>query len=170
MTTNKPFPRRRTHERYKIEDGKIGVANHHYIKTGYIYDISMGGLAFHYVDSGNAKNEFPFTSTLSITIKEKGFLLQEIAFKTISDIIIKPVFMEIRQRSVQFIEIPQEKQLHLKYLISDLTNEKIRDKRTGKERRSKSKRDIPQHYNVIQPPLPKQNRNERRTNFERRST
>ena len=170
MTTNIPFPRRRTHERYKVEEGQIGVAKNHYIKTGYICDISMGGLAFHYVDSGHAKNEFPFSSILSIAIKEKGFLLQDIAFQTISDTEIKPIFMEIRQRSVQFIQVPREKQLHLEYLISALTCEKIRDNRSGRDRRSKPKGETPQLFKFIQSPLLKQSQNERRTGFERRNS
>lgn len=163
MTLYKPFSMRRTHDRYKIEGGNIGVINHLYTKTGYIYDISMGGLAFHYVDNGEAKNEFPFLATLSITIKKRGFFLQNIAFKTISDRTIQPAFLEMRQRSVQFIEIPQEKKLHLEYLILELTSEKIRDNRSGIDRRKS-----PLQPYIPPAPLFQQIRSERRAGFERR--
>ncbi len=163
MTLYKPFSMRRTHDRYKIEGGKIGVINHLYTKTGYIYDISMGGLAFHYVDNGQAKNEFPFLSMLSITIKKQGFFLQDIAFKTISDRTIQPAFLEMRQRSIQFVEIPQEKKFHLEYLISELTSEKIKDNRSGRDRRER-----PLQPHIPQESLFQQIPTERRNGFERR--
>jgi hypothetical protein len=164
MTLYKPFSMRRTHDRYKIEGGKIGVINHLYTKTGYIYDISMGGLAFHYVDNGQARNEFPFLSMLSITIKKRGFFLQDIAFKTITDRSIQPAFLEMRQRSIQFIEVPQEKKFHLEYLISELTSEKIRDNRSGRDRRER-----PLQSCITPAPLFQQIRSDRRAGVERRS-
>ncbi|MBA4368099.1 MAG: hypothetical protein C0403_10740, partial [Desulfobacterium sp.] len=95
--------------------------------------------------------------------KKRGFLLQDIACKTISDRTIQPAFLEMRQRSVQFIEIPQEKKLHLEYLILELTSEKIRDNRSGRDRRER-----PLQPYIPPAPLFQQIQNERRAGFERR--
>ena len=128
--------KRRMHERYKVDWCKIGVTKEHYTKIGYIHDISMGGLSFHYVDNGEGKGEFPNSSVMSIFLDRKGFFLEKIPFKTINDFKIEPDFMEMRQRSVQFGKIPRDQKLHLKYLVENLTTEKITDKRSEKDRRA----------------------------------
>jgi len=128
--------KRRMHERYRVDWCKIGVTKEHYTKIGYIRDISIGGLSFHYVDNGDGKGEFPNSSVLSIFLDSKGFFLEKIPFKTINDFKIEPDFMEMRQRSVQFGKIPRDQKLHLKYLVENLTTEKITDKRSGKDRRA----------------------------------
>jgi len=131
--------KRRMHERYKVDWCKIGVTKEYYTKIGYIHDISIGGLSFHYVDNGEGKEEFPNSAVLSIFLDRKGFFLEKIPFKTINDFEIEPDFMEMRQRSVQFGEIPRDQKLHLKYLVENLTTEKITDKRSGKDRRTHPK-------------------------------
>ncbi len=157
------------HERYRVDGCKIGVTKEHYTKIGYIHDISIGGLSFHYVDNGKGKGEFPNSSVLSLFIDRKGFFLEKIPFKTISDFQIEPDFMEMRQRSVQFGKIPRDQKLHLKYLLANLTTEKVTDKRSGKDRRShlKSQDDLTwQAGHVLKI---KRNIIERRTGMERRA-
>ncbi|MFO7557972.1 MAG: PilZ domain-containing protein [Desulfobacterales bacterium] len=161
--------KRRMHERYRVDWCKIGVTKEHYTKIGYIHDISIGGLSFHYVDNGKGKGEFPNSSLLSILIDRKGFFLEKIPFKTIRDFKIEPDFMEMRQRSVQFGKIPLDQKLHLKYLLENLTAGKIPDKRSGKDRRVylKSQDDLTgQSGHVFKI---KRNIIERRTGMERRT-
>jgi hypothetical protein len=161
--------KRRMHERYKVDWCKIGVIKDHYTKIGYIHDISIGGLSFRYVDNGDGKEEFPNSSVLSIFLDSKGFFLEKIPFKTINDFRIEPDFLEMRQRSVQFGSIPSDQKLHLKYLIENLTSEKISDKRSGKDRRSHLKN---QYHLTRQPGAVLRNFGkftERRTGNERRT-
>jgi len=154
--------KRRMHERYRVDRCKIGVTKDHYTKIGYIHDIGNGGLSFHYVDNGEGKEEFPDTSVLSIFLNSKGFCLEKIPFKTINDFKIEPDFLEMRQRSVQFGSIPKDQKLHLKYLIENLTTEKITDKRSGKDRRSRLK----SQYHPTRQPI--HVLSERRSGMERR--
>jgi len=162
------YLKRRVHERYRVDWCKIGVTKDRYTKIGYIHDISIGGLSFHYVDNGEGKGEFPNSSVLSIFLDSKGFFLEKIPFKTINDFKIEPDFVEMRQRSVQFGSIHREQKLHLKYLIENLTIGKVTDKRSGKDRRSHLKS---RYHPMWQPGDVLMNEGkimERRTGMERR--
>jgi len=163
------FLKRRMHERYRVDWCKIGVTKEHYTKIGYIRDISIGGLSFHYVDNGEGKGEFPNSAVLSIFLDSKGFFLEKIPFKTINDFKIEPDFMEMRQRSVQFGKIPRDQKLHLKYLVENLTTGKITDKRSGIDRRAHFKSQDHLAWQSGHALKIKEKAIERRTGMERRT-
>ncbi len=129
------FAKRRQDDRFFVKDGTVSVIKEHYTKMGQLMDISRGGLSFRYVDSGNGEDEFPEKSELSIVLSHNGFHLERLLFITISDYGLKPDFMEMRQRSVRFKRIPQDQNTHLEYLLSNLTNGAIKDKRNEIDRR-----------------------------------
>ena len=87
-------------------------------KLGRISNISMGGLAFRYIDSQAQSNE---SSVLDVLLADSGFYLENVSFKTISDIEISedvPIdSVKMRQLRVQFKDLTPDQKLKLAYFI-----------------------------------------------------
>ena len=110
--------KRRRHKRYKVDGGIVGVAKYQFVKMGQINDISKGGLSFTYVDSGDSQDQIPKESELFISVDGENFYIESVPFITKSDFKVKPDFLEIRQRCVQFGPISPSQQIHLDYILS----------------------------------------------------
>jgi len=84
-------------------------------KLGKIDDISMGGLMFHHVDS---KTQFGEAPVLDILLADCGFYLANLAYKTITDVVIPEDIpedsIEMRQVRLQFKKLNaiQQAKLH----------------------------------------------------------
>lgn len=90
MVGRKRTVERRKSKRYKAADGAYAAISPKSHKLGQIIDISMGGLAFKYIDTNNGdiKNdniENKNDSEESIFLSSMGFYVGDIPFKTISD-------------------------------------------------------------------------------------
>ncbi len=88
------------------------------IKLGRINNISIGGLAFRYIDSQAQSNESP---VLDILLADCGFYLANLSFKTISDIELSedvPIdSVKMKQLRVQFKKITPKQKIQLDYFI-----------------------------------------------------
>jgi hypothetical protein len=123
MESGSPPVQRRQYRRFKVQGGTVGVAKYQFIKMGQIKDISEGGLSFTYFDSGDSHDQIPDESELSISMDGKNFYIESVPFITKSDFKVKPDFLEIRQRCVQFGPISPSQEIHLEYILSNFTKE-----------------------------------------------
>ena len=79
-SSNEPVERRR-HRRFQVQHGTYVAIGPPYGKLGHMVDISMGGLAFRYVDGKNATE----ASYANIFLTEANFYLEKVPIKTILD-------------------------------------------------------------------------------------
>ena len=106
----KDFKERRKHERYKAKSGTCTVEP----KAGEIIDISMGGLAFSYVDRGDWTDESLDTGML---FGEEDLCLEDLPLKIISDCAINSGLSIIRRCGVKFEELTPKQLSQLEYFI-----------------------------------------------------
>jgi hypothetical protein len=89
-------------------------------KLGKIDDISMGGLMFHHVDS---KTQLSKALVLDILLTDCGFYLANLAYKTITDVVIPEDIpddsIEMRQVGLQFKALNAIQQAKLHDFISN---------------------------------------------------
>jgi hypothetical protein len=88
------------------------------VKLGKIDNISMGGLMFHHADSEEQSAQ---AVVLDILLTDCGFYLPDMAFKTITDVVIPDEVssdaIEIRQVRLQFQQLNTIQQAQLKEFI-----------------------------------------------------
>ena len=114
MVGRKRTVERRKSKRYKTVEGAYAAISPKSQKLGQIIDISMSGLAFKYIDTGNDDTNYDDTkrqshSEESIFLSSMGSYVGNLPFKTISDTEITntPSFssMKVRERHVQFTDL-----------------------------------------------------------------
>ena len=125
MNNRKAFVEHRKHKRFKVKSGAVAVEFNtasEYIHIGKIMNISKGGLAFGYIDIDGELTE-PFE--LDIVAALDGFYLKNVPFKTVW---VSPVaghsafiFLERKQRSVQFGEMTPHQISQLDYFLHNYT-------------------------------------------------
>ena len=129
----RPVERRKS-KRYKAADGAYAAISPKSHKLGQIIDISMGGLAFKYIDTNNGdiKNdniENKNDSEESIFLSSMGFYVGDLPFKTISDeeVTNAPSFsaMKVRERKVQFTDLSFKQLFDLDYYLRNNVSEHI---------------------------------------------
>jgi hypothetical protein len=86
MVGRKRTPERRKSKRYKAAEGAYAAISPSSHKIGQIIDISMGGLAFKYIDTKNQTQ-----SEESIFLSSMGFYVGNLPFKTILQIPVHSV-------------------------------------------------------------------------------
>jgi hypothetical protein len=134
MVGRKRTVERRKSKRYKAADGAYAAISPKSHKLGQIIDISMGGLAFKYIDTNNGdiKNdniENKNDSKESIFLSSMGFYVGDLPFKTISDeeVTNAPSFsaMKVRERKVQFTDLSFKQLFDLDYYLRNNVSEHI---------------------------------------------
>jgi len=109
MVGRKRTTERRKSKRYKAAEGAYAAISPSSHKLGQIIDISMGGLAFKYIDTKNEAAKDQNQSEESIFLSSMGFYVGNLPFKTISDTEVTntPSFssMKVRERHVQFTDL-----------------------------------------------------------------
>ena len=125
MNKRKAFVENRKHKRFKVKSGSVAVESNtafEYIHIGQIVNISKGGLAFVYIDIDGELTE-PFE--LDIVAALDGFYLKNVPFKTVW---VSPVashsafiFLERKQRGVQFGEMTPHQISQLDYFLHNYT-------------------------------------------------
>ena len=126
MVGRKRTVERRRSKRYRAVEGAYAAISPKSHKLGQIIDISMGGLAFKYIDTNNSvtnkedkKNQGK--SEESIFLSSMGFYVGDLPFKTISDNEVTdiPSFssMKVRQRHVQFTDLSFKQLFDLDYYL-----------------------------------------------------
>lgn len=134
------FVQRRQHVRFRVDEARVGVNRQRYARLGEIVDISLGGLAFRYVDNGSADQGFPDQAECWVSLNREKFQIENIAYTTVHDFKLLPAFLELRQRCLQFGQLTSSQVIHLEYVISHLTGGAIIDSRRPVDRRSSATR------------------------------
>ena len=112
---------RRQHKRFKVKSGTFKAKS----ISGEIVDISMGGLAFSYIDDGNWTDE---SFDCGMLWGEKDLRLEDIPFKIISDCAINDGLSMTRRCGVKFEKLTPRQVAKLEYYIwtnTDATKEEI---------------------------------------------
>jgi len=131
MTNNKEIVERKTHKRFRAQDGAFAVAgmppHPRCIPPGQIVDVSRGGLAFQYVAGEEEEEEEGPNGSfeLLILLANTNFHIDKVPFETISDFKIanEVPFSSItmRRRGVQFGNLTDKQISQLDYFIRNYT-------------------------------------------------
>ena len=127
MTDAAKLVEQRKHTRYEVPTGSFVAIGPNNTILGQIIDISMGGVAFRYVDSRKPTDG----SHLDIFLTERDFCLGKVPIKTVSDYEITntvackiidgiPRCCRIMKRSsVQFGELTRHQRSQLEWFIQN---------------------------------------------------
>lgn len=126
MSSKKDLAERRKYERFEVQEGAFAALKGPVSKLGQIMDISRGGLAFRYIDTGGRLDR---SFDLDISLIKNDFHLKEVPCKNISDseIISEFCFSSIpmRRLGVQFTELTHNQTSQLEYFIQNHTMDEI---------------------------------------------
>jgi len=123
---------RRKHKRYKVTKGacKVGSnAESKSAKSGEVIDISMGGLAFSYIEDGEWTDE---SFDRGMLLGEKDLCIEDIPLKVISDCAINTGITITRRCGVQFGKLTPRQIAQLEYYIwtnTDADENEVRQER-----------------------------------------
>lgn len=111
----------RKHKRFQVPRGVFVGFGPHVNKVGQIVDLSLGGLAFRYVGSGESQDG----SHLDIFMADNDFYLGSVPFKTVSDFEIVQTTpsspMTMRRSGVRFGKLTSEQRSELEYFLQHHT-------------------------------------------------
>lgn len=131
MTESVEFFEQRKHKRYQVPSGSFVALGTGDAILGQIIDISMGGLAFRYIDTKELAHADE--SYLDIFMTEHNLCLIRVPFKTISEyeiantVVCKmvdgipPGCRSMRRGGVEFGELTSEQRAQLEYCIQNHT-------------------------------------------------
>ncbi len=140
--SNKTVIERRKHKRYKIKEGAFAAINpNHCQLIGQITDMSMGGLAFTYIDDDvNENNEKEqnhsidsdeYDHATTILLSSFDYYVEDIKFNTVEDIEIKDniafSFIKLRKRRIKFNGLTSKQAFDLHFYLKNNTIEKFDD-------------------------------------------
>ncbi len=129
MVGRKRTIERRKNKRYKAVEGAYAAISPNSHKLGQIIDLSVGGLAFKYIDTSNEETEEKQTSEETIFLSSMGYYVGDLPFKTIADYEITnaPSFssMKVRKRHVQFTDLSFKQLFDLDYYLKNNVAEPI---------------------------------------------
>ena len=127
MAKKNRFIDRRKHRRYHAKEGAYAAISPHSRKLGQIIDISMGGLAFKYIDTKDKQEDSQ--PERSIFLSSLGYYVGELPFKTVEDYEITnyPSFssMKLRKRRVKFEELSFKQLFDLDYYLRNNVNQSM---------------------------------------------
>ena len=129
MVGRKRTVERRKSKRYKAVEGAYAAISPNSHKLGQIIDVSMGGLAFKYIDTTSDDVENESVSEETIFLSSMGYYVGDLPFKTIADYEITnaPSFssMKIRKRHVQFTDLSFKQLFDLDYYLRNNVSEQV---------------------------------------------
>ncbi len=116
---------RRKHKRFKVKKDAVAILKSNPSQQGKIIDISEGGLAFRYSESGDRSIRLNESDELIINLAEEGFYLDNMPGKTISDFTLADDAhlgsMVMKRRGIQFGDLSPNQTDQLDYFIEDHT-------------------------------------------------
>jgi hypothetical protein len=120
MSKTEDLLEQRKHKRFRAQDGTYAILKGPGKKLGQVINISIGGLAFRYIDIGERpKSSFE----LDISIEEDGFLVDSLSFETVSDFSTSREFpfssTPIRRRGGHFRALNKDQICDLEYFIQN---------------------------------------------------
>ena len=119
---------RRKYIRFQAQDSTYAALGTHFSKVGKLKDISVGGLAFEYIDTPDFCE--CDCSKVAIFLSENGFYLPDLACKLICDSpicvmnnksIFKPLYV-LNRCAVQFTTITRHQREKLEYFLNHYTS------------------------------------------------
>ena len=123
MAGRKRTIERRKNRRFKAVEGAYAAVSPNSHKLGQILDISMGGLAFKYIDTSNGESKKEQTPEETIFLSSMGYYVGDLPFQTISDYEVTnaPSFssMKVRKRHVQFSDLSFKQLFDLDYYLKN---------------------------------------------------
>ena len=129
MVGRKRTVERRKNKRYKAIEGAYAAISPNSHKLGQIIDVSMGGLAFKYIDTSNDDMENEALSEETIFLSSMGYYVGDLPFKTIADYEVTnaPSFssMKVRKRHVQFTDLSFKQLFDLDYYLRNNVSEQV---------------------------------------------
>ena len=129
MVGRKRTVERRKNKRYKAIEGAYAAISPNSHKLGQIIDISMGGLAFKYIDTSSDDTENKELPEETIFLSSMGYYVGDLPFKTISDYEVTnaPSFssMKVRKRHVQFTDLSFKQLFDLDYYLRNNVSEQL---------------------------------------------
>lgn len=120
MSRKKRMKERRAYQRFRTQEGTYAVFGPHSSRIGQIMDISMGGIAFHYM-AGQEPNG---RDDMSIFLAESSFYLKKISFETIWDKETRRVpfsSINMRRRGIAFADLSDDQRSQLEHFIENHT-------------------------------------------------
>lgn len=129
MVGRKRTIERRKNKRYKAVEGAYAAISPNSHKLGQIIDLSMGGLAFKYIDTSHDDPDARRDPEETIFLSSMGYYVGDLPFKTISDYEITntPSFssMKVRKRHVQFKDLTFKQLFDLDYYLKNNVTEQV---------------------------------------------
>jgi len=129
MVGRKRTVERRKNKRYKAVEGAYAAISPNSHKLGQVIDISMGGLAFKYIDTSNDDTDGESLPEETIFLSSMGYYVGDLPFKTISDYEVTnaPSFssMKVRKRHVQFTDLSFKQLFDLDYYVRNNVSEQV---------------------------------------------
>jgi len=110
MEADTGLKERRAHKRFKAKNCTIAVRS----KLGAIIDISMGGLSFSYIDTGEWPKDVP---SLAIIFGADDLCLDEFPLRVISDCSLSKGMSMMHRCGVQFGELSRKQLSQLEHFI-----------------------------------------------------
>ncbi len=120
MPNRKETVNQRRYARFRVPKNAFAALGPDYIKVGQIINISMGGLAFRYVDGKGPSN----ASELDIFLAGRTFYLYELPFESVWDSVTNEVpFSSINMKvcGLQFGDLTDEQKSDLRYFMQNHT-------------------------------------------------
>jgi hypothetical protein len=127
MCNRKELAEQRKDKRFQVPRNAFAALGPDYIKVGQIINISMGGLAFRYVDGKGRSN----ASELDIFLAGRTFYSYKLPFETVWDSVTNQVpFSSINMKvcGLQFGDLTDKQKSDLRYFIQTHTIGKDRPK------------------------------------------
>jgi hypothetical protein len=122
MKNNEDFAERREYKRFEVQEGAFASLRGPVSKLGQITDISRGGLAFRYIDTGIRPDK---SFHLDISLIDNFFHLKEVSCKNICDSEISNEFhfssITMRRLGVQFEDLTNHQASQLEHFIQTHT-------------------------------------------------
>lgn len=131
MVGRKRTVERRKSKRYKASEGSYAAISPYSHMLGQIVDISMGGLAFKYIDTGSEDfaEDVRLTPEETVFLSSMGYYVGDLPFETIADYELsnKPSFssMKIRKRHIRFRDLSFKQLFDLDYYLRHNVSEDV---------------------------------------------
>ena len=118
---------KRKHRRFLTQDKAYAVLGNHFTKVGKLQDISIGGLAFRYIE--NTEDCVQGSSTVGIFVSEDEFYLPDLACRLVYDAPLyvidntqySKISFRINRCGVQFKAINEYQLQKLEFFINHYT-------------------------------------------------
>jgi len=131
MVGRKRTIERRKNKRYKAVEGAYAAISPNSSKLGQIIDISMGGLAFKYIDTSSDDAQSEQLPEKTIFLSSMGYYVGDLPFTTITDYAMTdaPSFsaMKVRKRHVKFNDLSFKQLFDLDYYLRNNVSEQIEE-------------------------------------------